>query len=144
MPIIDKISVNGGFLFKKRQEVEIADKEFAMKLFEGGPKMPYILSQFVIDLSIIHLFSYIHVIYITITSPFMSRESSRLIFSSSPPFYEYSFQSIVAVEDTPYDIAQRRKKVLLNYILCIRFISKMYSIVNVSQFSYTNLSQGCF
>ena len=74
----------------------------------------------------------------------MSRESSRLIFSSSPPFYEYSFQSIVAVEDTPYDIAQRRKKVLLNYILCIRFISKMYSIVNVSQFSYTNLSQFFF
>ena len=35
-------------------------------------------------------------------------------------------------------------KRLLNYILCIRFISKMHSIVSASQFSYTNLSQGCF
>lgn len=36
------------------------------------------------------------------------------------------------------------RKRLLNYILCIRFISKMHSIVSASQFSYTNLSQGLF
>lgn len=35
-------------------------------------------------------------------------------------------------------------KRLLNYILCIRFFSGMPSIVSASQFSYTNLSQGCY
>ena len=42
--------------------------------------------------------------------------------------------------DIPFEIRKR----LLNYILYIRFISKMHSIVSTYQFSYTNLSQGCF
>ena len=42
----------------------------------------------------------------------------------------------------PYETIYSKQ--LLNYILCIRFISKMHSIVSASQFSYTNLSQGCF
>ncbi len=36
------------------------------------------------------------------------------------------------------------RKRLLNYILYIRFFSGMHSIVSASQFSYTNLSQGCY
>lgn len=38
----------------------------------------------------------------------------------------------------------KKRKRLLNYILCIRFFSGMPSIVSASQFSYTNLSQGCY